>query len=137
MRCGVDTPTDEALPALSPDFHHNRTHPTLTQQKQPHYLGAMQMRDEVREVRPGLYLGLGAFGLRDARRVQPLPFLLRGPFNQLTPAEARGLGLRGAEAVLARAGGQPPSDQGTTLPPVDEEQQRQQQPQQPQQLGGL
>lgn len=62
------------------------------------------MRDEVREVRPGLFLGLGAFGLRDARRLQPLPFLLRGPFNQLTPEEAEAAGLRGAEAVLAGAG---------------------------------
>lgn len=61
----------------------------------------MQMRDEVREVRPGLYLGLGAFGLRDARRVQPMPFLLRGPFRQSTAAEAEAAGLRApAEAVL-------------------------------------
>lgn len=65
----------------------------------------MQMRDEVREVRPGLYLGLGAFGLRHARRVQPLPFLLRGPFNHLSSEEARAMGLRGAEEVLAVAEG--------------------------------
>ena len=36
-----------------------------TQEK--HYLGRMQMRDEVREVVPGLYLGVGAFGVREAR----------------------------------------------------------------------
>lgn len=62
----------------------------------------MQMRDEVRQVRPGLHLGLGAFGLRNARRAQPLPFLLRGPFNQLGPEEAHKAGLRGAEAVLGQ-----------------------------------
>jgi hypothetical protein len=78
----------------------------------------MQMRDEVREVHPSLYLGLGAFGLRDARRVQPLPFLLRGPFNQLSPQQAEAAGLQGADAVLARA---PASYQG------DLQQQQQQQ----------
>ena len=69
----------------------------------------MQMRDEVRQVRQGLHLGLGAFGLRDARRVQPMPFLLRGPFAQLGPEEAAAAGLRGAEAVVAR--GPPPLGQ--------------------------
>jgi len=32
-----------------------------------HYLGRMEMRDEVREVAPALYLGLGSFGMRDVR----------------------------------------------------------------------
>ena len=32
-----------------------------------HYLGRISMRDEVREVTPGLYLGLGSFGMREMR----------------------------------------------------------------------
>ena len=39
-------------------------------------------------VKPGLYLGLGTAGPVEATRHQPLPFLLRGPYNHLDPAEA-------------------------------------------------
>lgn len=46
------------------------------------------MLDEVREVKPGLYLGLGTVGPFDALRNQPFPFLLRGPYNRIDPREA-------------------------------------------------
>lgn len=46
------------------------------------------MLDEVRMVKPGLYLGLGTTGPVEATRHQPFPFLLRGPYNRLDPHEA-------------------------------------------------
>ena len=57
---------------------------------QPHLLGAIKMLDEVREVKPGLYLGLGTVGPGpfETLRQQPITFLLRGPFNKLNPQEA-------------------------------------------------
>ncbi len=57
---------------------------------QPHILGSFNMRDEVREVHPGLYLGMGTFGYTEAkRREDPLPFLLRGPFHPPVPGEVK------------------------------------------------
>lgn len=35
-----------------------------------------------------LYLGLGTMGPVDAMRNQPFPFLLRGPYNHVDPADA-------------------------------------------------
>jgi len=37
------------------------------------------MVDEVRQVGPDLYLGIGTWGFSDAQRRIPLPFVLRGP----------------------------------------------------------
>jgi hypothetical protein len=57
---------------------------------QKHLLGAMKMRDEVREIKPGLYLGMGTFGFTEAkRRLDPLPFVLRGPFHAAVPEEVK------------------------------------------------
>jgi hypothetical protein len=41
--------------------------------------------EQVREIRPGLYLGMGTFGLTAAKRKEPLPFLLRGPYGPARP----------------------------------------------------
>jgi len=41
--------------------------------------GAINMVDEVRQVAPDLYLGIGTWGFTDAQRRIPLPFVLRGP----------------------------------------------------------
>jgi hypothetical protein len=46
------------------------------------------MRDEIREVKPGLYLGLGTFGFTDGKRREAFPFFLTGPH---APAKVRGL----------------------------------------------
>jgi len=44
----------------------------------------------VREVKPGLYLGMGTFGYSAAKRHEdPLPFLLRGPFQPPKPEEVK------------------------------------------------
>lgn len=40
---------------------------------------------QVREVRPGLLLGMGTFGLSDAKRREALPFLLKGPYSPPKP----------------------------------------------------
>lgn len=56
------------------------------------------MVDEVREVKPGLYLGIGTLALRG----HPSPFLLRGPYNAIDPGEARTMVDK--EAVEVEAG---------------------------------
>lgn len=40
---------------------------------------SVHMVDEVRRVAPGLYLGIGTYGLTDAQRRIPYPFVLVGP----------------------------------------------------------
>lgn len=52
--------------------------------------GAVNMVDEVRQVAPNLYLGIGTWGFTDAQRRIPLPFVLRGP----TSPYARDIGTR-------------------------------------------
>lgn len=41
--------------------------------------GAIHMVDEVRQVAPNLYLGIGTWGFTDGQRQVALPFVLRGP----------------------------------------------------------
>jgi len=41
--------------------------------------GDIHMVDEVRRVRPGLFLGIGTWGFSDKQRRVPLPFVLEGP----------------------------------------------------------
>lgn len=41
--------------------------------------GAIHMVDEVRQVAPHLYLGIGTWGFTDTQRQVALPFVLRGP----------------------------------------------------------
>lgn len=43
--------------------------------------GAIHMVDEVRQVAPGLYLGIGTWGFTDRQRQVALPFVLRGPIG--------------------------------------------------------
>ena len=64
------------------------------------------MLDEVRMVKPGLYLGLGTTGPVEATRHQPLPFLLRGPYNRLDPHEAPKIVLKDVVVVEEEEGQQ-------------------------------
>lgn len=48
---------------------------------QDHVLGYAHMRDEVREIRPGMFLGIGTWGWSTEMQRQPAPFILRGPKN--------------------------------------------------------
>ncbi|MGF0319615.1 hypothetical protein [Nocardia fluminea] len=41
--------------------------------------GEIHMVDEVRRLSPGVYLGIGTFGITDTQRRLPRPFLLEGP----------------------------------------------------------
>ncbi|TFJ81508.1 hypothetical protein NSK_007179 [Nannochloropsis salina CCMP1776] len=71
--------------AQAPSFWDKNPSLELDYRGMQHFLGRMGMRDEVREVVPGLYLGLGSFGARESRKSQALPFLLRGPFRPPLP----------------------------------------------------
>ena len=79
------------------------------------------MFDEVRFLQPGLYLGLGTMGPVDAMRNQPFPFLLRGPYNHVDPAEAPAIVQK--DVVVD-------AEQGPTEQNAAWEQQQQQQQQQ-------
>lgn len=92
-------PSDPLHPDPIPPSPH-----TKHQHEQPHYLGHVaQMFDEVRMVEPGLYLGLGTMGPLEAMRNQPFPFLLRGPYNRLDPAEVPAIVQKGV-AIDAEQG---------------------------------
>lgn len=41
--------------------------------------GRLNMVDEIRRVRPGVYLGIGTWGVTEKQRMVPLPFRLVGP----------------------------------------------------------
>lgn len=43
------------------------------------FCGTIHMVDEVRRVAPGIYLGIGTYGLTRAQSWTPFPFLLEGP----------------------------------------------------------
>lgn len=53
--------------AQAPSFWDKNPSLELDYRGMQHFLGRMGMRDEVREVAPGLYLGLGSFGARESR----------------------------------------------------------------------
>lgn len=46
--------------------------------------GRINMVDEIRRLRPGVYLGIGTWGFTDAQRRVPLPFQLVGPARPYT-----------------------------------------------------
>lgn len=45
------------------------------------FCGDINMVDEVRRFDTGTYLGIGTWGLTDAQRLVPLPFVLEGPVH--------------------------------------------------------
>lgn len=74
----------------------NRSY-VLDYRAQNHVLGYSQMRDEVRELRPGLFLCMGAWGWTERRQQLPAPFIMRGPKNQAEPEnfkEETGINIR-------------------------------------------
>ena len=57
----------------------------LNYQGQNHVLGYAQMRDEVRELRSGFFLCMGAWGWTEGRQRRPAPFIMRGPKHPAEP----------------------------------------------------
>jgi hypothetical protein len=67
MRTFVGTSTFDGRPSYILDYS-------------PYNWGLMRtMRDEVRRVAPGVYLGIGRVGANARLRAEPFPFLLEGP----------------------------------------------------------
>lgn len=64
---------------LAPSRYDGRPAYTLVYASFRSMCGAVNMVDEVRQVGPNLYLGIGTWGFTDAQRRIPLPFVLRGP----------------------------------------------------------
>jgi hypothetical protein len=64
---------------IAPSRYDGRKAYTLVYAAFKSMCGAIHMVDEVRQVAPGLYLGLGTWGFTDRQRQVALPFVLRGP----------------------------------------------------------
>jgi hypothetical protein len=64
---------------IAPSRYDGRPAYTLVYASFRSMCGAVNMVDEVRQVAPNLYLGIGTWGFTDAQRHVPLPFVLRGP----------------------------------------------------------
>lgn len=64
---------------IAPSRYDGRPAYTLVYASFRSMCGAVNMVDEVRQVAPNLYLGIGTWGFTDAQRRVPLPFVLRGP----------------------------------------------------------
>lgn len=64
---------------IAPSRYDGRPAYTLVYASFRSMCGAVNMVDEVRQVGPDLYLGIGTWGFTDAQRRIPLPFVLRGP----------------------------------------------------------
>ena len=64
---------------IAPSRYDRRPAYTLVYAAFSSMCGAIHMVDEVRQVAPGLYLGIGTWGFTDGQRQVPLPFVLRGP----------------------------------------------------------
>jgi hypothetical protein len=64
---------------IAPSRYDGRPAYTLVYASFRSMCGAVNMVDEVRQVGPNLYLGIGTWGFSDAQRQIPLPFVLRGP----------------------------------------------------------
>jgi len=64
---------------IAPSRYDGRPAYTLVYASFRSMCGAVNMVDEVRQVGPNLYLGIGTWGFTDAQRRIPLPFVLRGP----------------------------------------------------------
>lgn len=68
----------------------------LDYRTQNHVLGYAQMRDEVRELRPGFFLCMGTWGWTQGRQSRPSPFFMRGPKHPAEPErfEETGINIR-------------------------------------------
>lgn len=66
---------------IAPSRYDGRPAYTLVYASFRSMCGAINMVDEVRQVGPDLYLGIGTWGFSDAQRRIPLPFVLRGPVS--------------------------------------------------------
>lgn len=64
---------------IAPSRYDGRPAYTLVYASFRSMCGAVNMVDEVRQVAPNLYLGIGTWGFTDAQRRVPLPFVLSGP----------------------------------------------------------
>ncbi|TAK96945.1 MAG: hypothetical protein EPO09_05110 [Aquabacterium sp.] len=64
---------------IAPSRYDGRPAYTLVYASFRSLCGAIHMVDEVRQVGPDLYLGIGTWGFTDRQRRIPLPFVLRGP----------------------------------------------------------
>jgi hypothetical protein len=64
---------------IAPSRYDGRPAYTLVYEAFHSMCGAIHMVDEVRQVAPDLYLGIGTWGFSEAQRRVPLPFVLRGP----------------------------------------------------------
>lgn len=64
---------------IAPSRYDGRPAYTLVYASFRSMCGAVNMVDEVRQVGPNLYLGIGTWGFTEAQRHIPLPFVLRGP----------------------------------------------------------
>ena len=66
---------------IAPSRYDGRPAYTLVYASFRSLCGVVNMVDEVRQVGPDLYLGVGTWGFSDAQRRIPLPFVLRGPLS--------------------------------------------------------
>lgn len=64
---------------IAPSRYDARPAYTLVYAAFPSMCGAIHMVDEVRQVVPGLYLGIGTWGFTHRQRQVALPFVLKGP----------------------------------------------------------
>lgn len=64
---------------IAPSRYDGRPAYTLVYASFRSMCGAVNMVDEVRQVGPNLYLGIGTWGFTEAQRRIPLPFVLCGP----------------------------------------------------------
>lgn len=69
---------------IAPSRYDGRPAYTLVYASFRSMCGAIHMVDEVRQVGPALFLGLGTWGFTDGQRRVPLPFVLRGPTASYT-----------------------------------------------------
>lgn len=95
---------------IAPSRYDGRPAYTLVYASFRSMCGAINMVDEVRQVGPDLYLGIGTWGFSDAQRRMPLPFVLRGPASPYagdigTPKQ--GFDARQAIPALNKKGGTP------------------------------
>ena len=64
---------------IAPSRYDGRSAYTLVYAAFQSMCGAIHMVDEVRQLAPGLYLGIGTWGFTDRQRQVALPFVLSGP----------------------------------------------------------
>ncbi len=76
---GRDVQRHPMLTAIAPSRYDGRPVYQLDYRPFDSLNGRVGMVDEIRRVRPGVYLGVGTWGFTDRQRLVPLPFRLLGP----------------------------------------------------------